>query len=91
MTLNSLSNSKFCFDFTEGLFYKSKINSRDVYVVKTKTWPEGFSMSKNRIYNTVASHVDSRESNNPNTYNSDNFIGNPNIPCINVHTKISSN
>ena len=32
-----------------------------------------------------------RKSNNPNTYNSDNVIGNQNLPHINVHTKHSSN
>ena len=36
-------------------------------------------------------HVNSSKSNNPNTYNSDNDIGNSNLPRINVHTKLSSN
>ena len=39
----------------------------------------------------VTSHVNSSESHDLNTYNSDNFIGNSNIPRINIHTKRSSN
>ena len=50
-----------------------------------------FPKSKKRRCTTVTSHVDSSESNDLNTYNSDNFIGNSNIPRINVHTKRSSN
>ena len=88
MTLNFLSNFKFYFDSTEGLFYKSKINSHGVYVVKNKTWLEGFSKSKKRRFTTVTSHVNSSESNDLNTYNSYNVIGNSNIPHINVYTKL---
>ena len=91
MTLNFLSHFKFYFDCTEGIFFKSKINSHNIYVVKTKTCLEGFSKSKRRRCTTVTSHVDSSESNDLNTYNSDNFIGNSNIPRINIHTKRSSN
>ena len=40
---------------------------------------------------TVTSHVNSSKSNNPNTYNSDNSMGNSNIPCSNVHMKRLSN
>ena len=50
-----------------------------------------FLKSKKRRYTTVTSYVNSSESNDINTYNSDNFIGNSNLPCINVHTKRSSN
>ena len=48
-------------------------------------------ISKKRRCVTVTSHVNSSESNYPNTYNSDNVIGNSNLPRINVHTKRSSN
>ena len=48
-------------------------------------------ISKKRRCITVTSHLNSSESNNPNAYNSDNVIGNPNLPHINVHTKRSSN
>ena len=91
MTLKFFSNSKFYFDCTEGIFYKSRINSHDVYFVKKKTWSEGFSKSKKRRFTTVTSHVNTRKSNNMNTYNSDNVIGNSKPPQINVHTKLSSN
>ena len=84
MTLNFLSNSKFYFDCTEGLFYKIKTNSCGVYVVKTKTWSEGFSKSKKRRCTTVTSYVKISESNYLNTYNSDNVMGSSNIPCINT-------
>ena len=47
--------------------------------------------SKKRICTTVTSHVKSSKSNDVITYNSDNVIGNLNIPCINVHTERSSN
>ena len=46
---------------------------------------------KKKRFTTVNSHVSSRESNNPNTPNSDNIIRNSNIPHINVHTKSSFN
>ena len=45
---------------------------------------------KRRCVN-VTSHVNSSESNYPNTYHSDNVIGDSNLPRINVHTKSSSN
>ena len=45
----------------------------------------------NRRFTTVTSHVNSSESNDPNTHNSDNVIGNSNLPPINVHTKGSLN
>ena len=91
MTLKFISNFNFNFNSTEGLFYRSKINSHGVYVVKNKTWLEGFSKSKKRRFTTVTSHVNSSESNDLNTYNRDNVIGNSNIPRINVHTECSSN
>ena len=91
MKLSFLSISKFYFDCTQGLFYKSKINSNGVYVVKTKTWSEGFYRSKNRRGTTVTSNLNSRESNDLNTYSIDNVIGNSNLPRINVHTERSSN
>ena len=40
---------------------------------------------------TVTSHVHSSKSNHMNTYNSDNANRNSILPCINVHTKRSSN
>ena len=43
--------------------------------------------SNNRICTTANSHVSSSESNDPNTYNSDNVIGNSNLPRINVYTE----
>ena len=45
----------------------------------------------NRVCTTVNSHVNSSGSNDMNTHNSDNFIGNSNLPHINVHTKRSLN
>ena len=50
-----------------------------------------FPKYKKRRCTTVTSHVNSIESNDLNTYNSDNFIGKSNLPRINVHTKRSSN
>ena len=47
--------------------------------------------SNRRRYTNVASHVNSSKSNVPNTYNSDNVIGNSKLPRINVYTKRSSN
>ena len=91
MTLNFLSNFKFYFESTEGLFYKSKINSHGVYVFKNKAWLELFPKSKKRRFTTVTSHVNSSESNDLNTYNRDNVIVNSNITRINVHTECSSN
>ena len=41
MTLNVFSNSKFNFDCTEALFYRSKINIHGVYVIKKKKREEG--------------------------------------------------
>ena len=78
-------------DSNEGLFCKSKINSHDIYVVKTKTWSEAFSKSNKSRCTTLTSNVNISESNDLNTYNRDNFIGNANIPRINVHTELSSN
>ena len=52
---------------------------------------KAFPKSKNSRCTTVTSHVNSSKSKNPNTYNSDNVIENPNLPRINVHTKRSSN
>ena len=91
MILNFLSGFKFYFDFTEGIFYKSKINSNSVDVFKKKTWSEGFSRFNKSRCTTVTSHVNSRKSNYLNTYNSYNVIGNSNIPRINVNTRRSSN
>ena len=91
MILNFLSNFKFYFDCNEGLFYKSKINSQGIYVIRTKTWSEGFSKSKERRCTNVTSHVNSIKSNYLNTYNSDITIVNSNIPCIKIYTKRSSN
>ena len=47
--------------------------------------------SKKRRCVTVNSRVKSSEIHNLNTSNSDNVMGNPNLPCINVHTKSSLN
>ena len=46
-------------------------------------------ISKERRCTTVNSHVSSSESNNPNASNSDNSIGNLNLPHINVQTENS--
>ena len=48
-------------------------------------------ISKKSRYITVTQHINSSESNNPNTYNSDNVIGNSNLPRINIHTVRPSN
>ena len=45
--------------------------------------------SKKRRCTTVNSHVSGRKSNNPTTSNSDNYIGNSNLPHLNIHTKSS--
>ena len=47
LTLNAhdiecLISSKFYFDCTEALFYKGKMDSRLIYVVKKETRKEGF-------------------------------------------------
>ena len=44
---------------------------------------------KKMVFNHVNLHINSRESNNLNTLNSDNVIGNSNLPRINVQTKSS--
>ena len=44
-------------------------------------------ISNRRRCNTIKSHVNSSKWNNTNTSNSANFIGNSNLPCINVQTK----
>ena len=91
ITLNVFSGFKFDFNCTDALFYKSKINSHGVYVTKKKQGSK-FSFKYNKsICTTSNSHVNSSESNDPNTYNSDNVIGNSNIPRINIYTKHSSN
>ena len=43
--------------------------------------------SNKRICITVTSHVNSSESNDQNTHNSDNVMGNSNLPRINVHSE----
>ena len=91
MTLNVFSNFKFNFDYTEALFYKSKINSHGVYIIKKKIWEKASYQSKKRRYITVNSHFNSSETNHLNTSNSDNVIGNSNLSRINVHTKILLN
>ena len=91
MKSNFVSNSKFYLNCTEGLFYKSKINSPGVYVFKTKHGWKVFTKSKKKICTTVTSHVKSSKSNDLNTYNSDNVIGSSNIYLINIYTKRSSN
>ena len=47
--------------------------------------------SKNRRRITVNSNFNSSEKDSLNTSNSDNCIGNSNLPFINVHTKSSLN
>ena len=42
MTLNFLSNSKFNFDWTVALFYRSKMISHGVYIIKKKNRGGGF-------------------------------------------------
>ena len=46
--------------------------------------------SKKRQCITVNSHFNTSEKKS-NTSNSDDVIGNSNLPCINIHTKISLN
>ena len=46
---------------------------------------------KKRRFNNVNSHVNISESNNLNTSNLDNVIGNSNLLCINVQIKTSFN
>ena len=41
--------------------------------------------------NIINSHINSSESNNPDTSNSDNVIGNPNFPHINVQNDSTFN
>ena len=43
--------------------------------------------SNKRRYNTVKPHAKSSESNDPNTYNSDNAIVNSNLPHIKVNNE----
>ena len=76
MTLNVLLSFRFHYDYTETVHYKIKINCNDVYVVKRETRKKYFVHFKKRICITVTSHVNISESNNTNTYNSDNVIGN---------------
>ena len=47
--------------------------------------------SKKRICTTVNSHINRSESNNPNTSNIDNVVGNSNVPRINVQNESSIN
>ena len=47
--------------------------------------------SNRRICITVNSHFNSSETNHLNASNSNDAIGNSNLPRINVHTKISLN
>ena len=49
-----------------------------------------FKSNKRRCI-TVNSHLNSNETNNLNAPNSDDVVGNPIRPCINVHTKSSFN
>ena len=46
--------------------------------------------SKKRRYTTVNWHINSSKSNNPNTSNCYNVVGNSNLPHINVQTGSSS-
>ena len=87
MTVIVFSNFKFNFDCTVALFYKSKINSHGVYVTKKKTREEYFIKLKKRRCINVNSHFNNSKTNNLNTSNSDNSIGNSNLTCINVHIK----
>ena len=89
MTLNIFSIFKFDYDWIEAIFYKISINSYGVYVFKKETRKNISYVSKKRICNTVNSRVNSSKSNNPNTSNIDNGIGNSNLPSINVQSTIS--
>ena len=71
------------------LFYKSKINSHGVYIIKNKIGWKVLFKSNKRICVTVKSNFNNSETDNLNTSNSDDVIGNSNVPCIDVHTKIS--
>ena len=59
--------------------------SRREYVRKV------LSRSNNCIFTTINLHINIMKSDNLNTSNSDNVIGKSNLPCTNVHTKISFN
>ena len=50
-----------------------------------------FSKCKKRIYTTIISHINSNESNNLNTSNSDNVIVTPKFPHGNVQNFSSFN
>ena len=63
------------------------MNIHGVYATKKKKGRK-ISYKSNRIRCiTINSHVNSSESNHLNTSNSNNVIGNSNLPCINVQTK----
>ena len=87
ITLNVFSNFGFNFDCTEALFYKSRINSDGVDVIKKKKREEVSSKYNKSKFITVNSHFNSSETNNSNTSNSDNVIENSNLPRINFHTE----
>ena len=89
MTLNIFSNFKFNFGWTVELFYRSKII---VIVFDSSRIKQGKRVSfksKKRRYITINLHFKSRKTNNLNTPNSDDVIGNSNFPCVKVHTEIS--
>ena len=44
--------------------------------------------SNKRIFTTVTSNLNSSKLNDQNTCNSDNVIGNSNLPRININTKL---
>ena len=89
MTQNVFSYVRFNLNCTDALFFESKINSRGVTPPRQKHGRKVSFKDTKRICTTVISHVNISKSYDPNTYNIDNIIENPNVPSINVHTKCS--
>ena len=88
MKLNVLSNFKVNFDWTVELFYRSKMDSHLVYVIKKRNKGRKVSFKpKKRRFITVDSNFNRNETNNSNTSKRVDVMVNPNFPRINVHTK----
>ena len=67
------------------------MNSHGVYLIKKKQGKKVSFTSKRKICITVNPHFNSSEKYNPKSSNSNNVIGNSNLPRINVHTESSLN
>ena len=68
----------------------SQIGSGKLILIQSKTLGR---IESEKYESNPVDYLDSdrSESTNPNTSNSDNFIGNSNLPCINFQTESSSN